>query len=109
MSKFAENTTTKTTSDDEGNFLERKSTLHYTDYDVNKTMYGILEIELNKYYKDNKDINIEFSQFKYDKPLELIITINFNKNDAYYQLTNNFLRLSILDYHLQLNLPALNS
>ena len=50
---------TKTTSDDVGIFLERKSILHYKDGDVGLKLSNSLENKLKKYYEDRKDIEIE--------------------------------------------------
>ena len=54
---------TKTTSDEDGIFLERKSILHYKDEDVNLKFCDSLENKLKKYYEDRKDIEIEFDLF----------------------------------------------
>jgi hypothetical protein len=79
---------TKTTSDDVGIFLERKSILHYKDGDVGLKLSSSLENKLKKYYEDRKDI--ECDPFRSNRTLEIIITINFNQKDDYYHLTKDF-------------------
>ena len=79
---------TKTTSDDVGIFLERKSILHYKDGDVGLKLSSSLGNKLKKYYEDRKDI--ECDPFRSNRTLEIIITINFNQKDDYYHLTKDF-------------------
>jgi hypothetical protein len=81
---------TKTTSDEAGIFLERKSILHYKDGDVGLKLSSSLENKLKKYYEDRKDIEIEFDPYRSNRTLEIIIIINFNQKDDYYHLTKDF-------------------
>jgi hypothetical protein len=81
---------TKTTSDEAGIFLERKSILHYKDGDVGLKLSSSLGNKLKKYYEDRKDIEIECGPFRSNRTLEIIITINFNQKDNYYHLTKDF-------------------
>ena len=81
---------TKTTSDDVGIFLERKSVLHYKDDDIGLRLSDSLENKLKKHYEDHKDIEIEFDPFRSNRTLKIIITMNFNQKDDYYHLTKNF-------------------
>ncbi len=90
MLKFDEDISfTKTKSDESGTFIERKSILHYKDYDVNVKLFNSLGNKLKNHYKDRKDIDIEIGPVS-AKMGEIIITINFNQEDDYYRLTNEF-------------------
>ena len=91
MLEFDEDiSTTKTTADDDGVFLGRKSILHYKDLNFNKKFYDSLENKLKKHYEDRKDIEIEFKALNSYRNLEIIFTINFKKEDDYYQITEDF-------------------
>lgn len=89
--KFDEDSsTTKTTADDAGIFLGRKSILHYKDEKFNRKFYDSLENKLKKHYEGRKDIEIEFKSLNGYRSLEIIFTINFKKEDDYYQITEDF-------------------
>ena len=91
MLEFDEDiSTTRTTSDDQCNFLNRKSILHYKDENFNGKTYDSLESKIKKHYEDREDIEVEFKSFNNYKKIEVIITINFKKEDEYYHLTENF-------------------
>jgi|ERR1035438_1966200 predicted phage-related endonuclease len=91
MLKFDEDISfTKTTSDEDGIFLERKSILHYKDDDVSLKLCNSLENKLKKYYEDRKDIEIEFDTYKSNSTFGIIININFEQKNNYYQLTKDF-------------------
>jgi hypothetical protein len=82
--------TTKTTTDDNGQFLERKSILHYKDEKFDGKLYNSLEDKLKNHYKDRNDIEIEFNALDSYRKLEIVITINFKKTDEYYHATEDF-------------------
>jgi predicted phage-related endonuclease len=91
MLKFDEDISfTKTTSDEAGIFLERKSILHYKDDDVTSKLCNSLENKLKKYYEDRKDIEIEFDPYRSNSTFDIIININFKQKDSYYHLTKDF-------------------
>ena len=91
MLKFDEDaSSTKTKSNDVGIFLERKSILHYIDDDINIKSFNALENKLKKHFENQEDVGIETVPLKNNSALELIITINFNQEDDYYHLTNDF-------------------
>lgn len=99
MLQFDEDSSlTKTISNDAGIFQQRKSIIHYKDYDVSKTMFETLQRKIKEYYKDKENINFEFSQLGSDKKVEIIITINFNQEDDYYHLTNEFKENFVIIY-----------
>ena len=91
MLEFDEDiSTTKTTSDDKCIFLDRKSILHYRDENFNGKLYDSLESKIKNHYEDRNDIEIEFKSFTNYKKIEIVVTINFEKEDEYYHLTENF-------------------
>jgi hypothetical protein len=91
MLEFDEDiSTTRTTSDEKCTFLNRKSILHYKDENFNGKLYDSLESKIKKHYEDRKDIEIEFKSFNNYKKIEIVITINFKKEDEYYHLTEDF-------------------
>jgi hypothetical protein len=92
MLEFDEdNSTTKTKSDDSGMFLERKSILHYKDKTIKgKFKQDSLKRKVKTPYEGKNDIKIEFKSFDNYKRIEIIITINFKKEDDYYHLTKDF-------------------
>ena len=49
-----------------------------------------LENKLKKHYEGRKDIEIEFKSLNGYRSLEIIFTINFKKEDDYYQITEDF-------------------
>ncbi len=91
MLEFDEDiSTTRTTSDDQCKFLDRKSILHYKDENFNGKMYDLLESKIKKHYEDRKNIEIEFRSSNNYKKIEIIVTIDFKKEDEYYHLTEDF-------------------
>jgi hypothetical protein len=91
MLEFDEDiSTTRTTSNDQCIFLDRKSILHYKDENFNGKMYDLLENKIEKHYEDRENIEIEFKSSNNYKKIEIVITINFKKEDEYYHLTEDF-------------------
>lgn len=91
MLEFDEDiSTTRTTSNDQCIFLDRKSILHYKDENFNGKMYDLLENKIGKHYEDRENIEIKFKSSNNYKKIEIVITINFKKEDEYYHLTEDF-------------------
>src|ERR1039457_6773372 len=91
MLEFDEDiSTTRTTSNDQCIFLDRKSILHYKDENFNGKMYDLLENKIEKRYEDRENIEIKFKYSDNYKKIELVITINFKKEYEYYHLTEDF-------------------
>ena len=91
MLEFDEDiSTTRTTSNDQCIFIDRKSILHYNDENFNGKMYDLLENKIEKHYEDRENIEIEFKSSNNYKKIEIVITINFKKEDEYYHLTEDF-------------------
>ena len=91
MLEFDEDiSTTKTTSNDQCIFIDRKSILHYKDENFNGKMYDHWKTKLKNIMKTVENIEIEFKSFNNYKKIEIVITINFKKEDEYYHLTEDF-------------------
>jgi hypothetical protein len=97
MLKFDEDISfTKTTSDEAGIFLERKSILHYKDDDVTSKLCNSLENKLKKYYEDRKDIEIEFDPYRSNSTFDIIIRefllTSFDNGYDYFSIFSYFIK-----------------
>ena len=74
----------------EGTFLNCKSILYYIDLNVNSKLYDFLESELNGYYSDNKEIELEFQAFDNKKTIGIWIKLCFNRKDDCSYITRKY-------------------